>query len=252
MGAEAWVKTASAIAIKQGWDLITLDALSALLSSAEEEPTIDDPHHYVLETLRQQAQRSPLIVDAGQRIFESPADQLALRFARNDEDYPGIVWLSWGESSSENPWPGRVVKVPSWSEQNLAKLTALYRPELVQPQKVTSKIALTCAGAIGSASELLWKHQSTSEPELWNLSESLRLPPPSLGQAVLALSREPLSLDELREILADIQTSDETTKDLETLILHNKAISSDGGQCFSLNSQLWFTLTSKPSWNRPS
>ena len=110
MGAEAWVKTASAIAIKQGWDLITLDALSALLRSAEEEPTIDDPHHYVLESLRQQAQRSPVIVEAGQRIFESPTEQLALRFARNDEDYPGIVWLSWGESSSENPWPGRVVK----------------------------------------------------------------------------------------------------------------------------------------------
>ena len=128
---------------------ITLDALSALLSSADKEPTINDPHHYVLESLRQQAQGSPLIVEAGQRIFESPTDQLALRFARNDEDYPGIVWLSWGESSPENPWPGRVVKVPSWSEQDLSKLTALYRPELVQPQKVTAKVALTCAGAIG-------------------------------------------------------------------------------------------------------
>ena len=52
---------------------------------------------------------------------------------------------------------------------------------------------------------------------------------------MLALTRDPLSLDELREILADIQTIHETTKDLETLILHNKAISSDGGQRFSLN-----------------
>ena len=49
---------------------------------------------------------SLLMPDSG--FFESPTDQLALRFARNAEDYPGIVWLSWGESSSRKSmaWTG--------------------------------------------------------------------------------------------------------------------------------------------------
>ena len=44
--------------------------------------------------------------------------------------------------------------------------------------------------------QLLWRHQSTSEPDLWNLSETLRLPP-LFGTSSACIDPRSLSLDEL-------------------------------------------------------
>ena len=235
-GADLWCKAASAQAIKEGWDLISFDALEAMLLEAEEAPHVEDAAHFVIERLLEKAHSNPLVVDAGERLPDSFAELLSLRFSRSTADKHGILWLCWGNDETLADWKDTIVDIPRWDIAAIQSLVTLYRPDLVQPQKVASRLYALTDGGVGAATQLMWNDQSAPEPDLWNLRQSARNAAASLSKVGLGLSRQPLSLASLSDLLERYQSGEETQRDLASLILNTEVESTDGGASFGLTS----------------
>ena len=233
-GAEHWVKAAAATAIKQGWEHVSRDAIESSLARAEENPSIEDAAHFVLTELSTMARSTPIVVDVGERIAQSPVDHLSLRLSRDPNAYPGILWLTWGCESGLPAWEAEKVSLPKWDEHRLTNLVSVYRPGLVQPHKVARRLLELTNGEAGTASRMLWKHQVATEPELWNLRRESSKLPASVTKLVLALSRQPLSPSDVVEITESFQSPRQTEGEFQELILNAEVQSKDGGESFTL------------------
>ncbi len=233
-GPERWVSTAIAGAVRQGWDLISTDALRTKIEAAQEDPTIEDWAYFVVNALAQRAQARPLIVDAGQRTEGDPIDLLNRRFSREFQQHEGIIWLCWCTPQYSAPHSPPAIVLKRWSQEELENLTRCYRPELVHPKKVAHSLERTSDGWVALASAILCKSQTLPEPSLWNLEPEKSNVNGTKLEAFYALQKEAVSLQDAAAALLPIQDVETTRSEHQQLIASNRLEPGDASQTFRL------------------